>query len=112
MKFGQIAPGQRFRWKGEIWLKTSPILACPEGQDKPRLVPRSAPVEIPEPPDATETDPAPGDRIGSVMAEFHQQLQARLNTLPVSPEQKKELARDLGLLIQQTAESLRRSLRT
>ncbi|WP_419600497.1 hypothetical protein [Thiolapillus sp.] len=43
-KFGHLPLGQRFSWRGRIWQKTSPLLACAEGDDQPRIIPRSASV--------------------------------------------------------------------
>lgn len=44
MKFLQLDVGQRFEWNGEVYSKSSPILAVAEASGKSRMVPRSSAV--------------------------------------------------------------------
>lgn len=44
MKFFQLPGGARFRYRDEIYRKVSPLMAAAEGDEKPRLIPRSASV--------------------------------------------------------------------
>ncbi|MGE0081436.1 MAG: hypothetical protein AB7U81_09070 [Thiohalomonadaceae bacterium] len=45
-KFNLLAIGQRFRWNGETWRKTSPLLAVNEATGASRLVPRAAVLQV------------------------------------------------------------------
>ena len=62
MKFQSLAIGQKFLWNGEIWVKTSPLVADRYESDVQKLVPRYVEVvPLPEnPPPATEP-PEPPD---------------------------------------------------
>lgn len=46
MKFHQLRPGARFRLRGAIYRKVSPLKAASEADDSQRLVPRSAEVAL------------------------------------------------------------------
>ena len=46
MTFKQLAIGQRFRFRGVIYRKATPLMACPEGEQTQVLVPRSAKVDV------------------------------------------------------------------
>jgi len=110
LKFGQLPPGRRFRWKDAEWLKTSPILASPADGGKPVLVPRSARVEALDglPP---QTPAAPlENRIDPVLKELQRNLLGQLETLPLSPDQRKALEQQLGLLIEQARNQLQNPL--
>ncbi len=112
LKFGQLPPGRRFRWKNQLWLKTSPILASPEGGKKPALVPRSAMVEVLDEPDPAGQATGPGEAVGFVMNELRNKLLSRLEDLPLAPEQRKELAQQVALLVDQAAGRLRGTLKS
>lgn len=60
MKFSQIAPGQRFRYKGTLYTKSGPIQAIPEGGTKAQMIAKSAVVEVES---REQPQPAPGGRI-------------------------------------------------
>lgn len=45
-KFHLLAIGQRFLWSGEIWRKTSPLLAVSETTGTRRLIPRAAVLQV------------------------------------------------------------------
>ncbi len=110
LKFGQLPPGRRFRWKNQLWLKTSPILACPEGGEKPVLVPRSTMVEMLDGSDPAGQAKGPAEPVDLVMEELRNKLLSRLEALPLAPEQRKELVQQVGLLLNQAASRLRRTL--
>ena len=109
LKFGQLAPGRRFRWKNQLWLKTGPILACPEGGEKPVLVPRSAMVEVLDGPAPSGHAKEPAEPVGPVMEELRNKLLSRVEALPLAPGQRKELAQQVGLLVDQAASRLRKT---
>ena len=54
-KFPALAVGQRFVWRGQRFVKTSPLLACAEDGGRSQMIPRSAVVE----PTGAESDAAP-----------------------------------------------------
>lgn len=45
MKFAQLPIGQSFRFQGRTYRKDTPLMACAEGEEKQRLIARSADVE-------------------------------------------------------------------
>jgi hypothetical protein len=45
MKFPQLPPGQRFRWRGTVYRKSGPLTAHAEADGAATMVPRSAVVE-------------------------------------------------------------------
>jgi len=93
-----------------VWLKTGPVLACPEGGEKPALVPRSAMIEVlegPVPADQAHTQTEP---VSLIMEELRNNLLSRLETLPLTPEQRKELAQQVGLLVDQATGRLNNTL--
>lgn len=55
MKFPQLAEGARFRWRGQLYRKTGPMVAQADAGDERKLIPRSAVVE---PVDDTRSPPA------------------------------------------------------
>ena len=46
MKFFQTRPGARFRYRGEIYRKVSPLKASKETDDSQKLIPRSGEVTL------------------------------------------------------------------
>jgi hypothetical protein len=46
MKFHQLRPGARFRYRQAVLRKVSPLKACNETDDAQRLIPRSAEVTL------------------------------------------------------------------
>ncbi|RMG34367.1 MAG: hypothetical protein D6720_09580 [Gammaproteobacteria bacterium] len=70
MKFGQLPIGRRFLYRGDEYLKVSPLQAQRPGEDRQRLIPRSAPIEPLESTDPpAPVDDAPIDplRLAEVM---------------------------------------------
>ncbi|MES9858129.1 MAG: hypothetical protein ABW166_16235 [Sedimenticola sp.] len=56
MKFGQLQMGQKFRLNGEIYSKSGPLQAIPEGSGNHKMIMRSAAIELLEPhSDASKT---------------------------------------------------------
>jgi hypothetical protein len=45
-RFPALEIGQRFVWRGERYVKTSPLLACSEVGGRSQMIPRSAVVEL------------------------------------------------------------------
>jgi len=46
LRFNQIAIGQRFQWRGEIYVKHNSLIAHHGGSGKQQLIPRSELVEL------------------------------------------------------------------
>jgi hypothetical protein len=110
LKFGRLPPGGHFRWKNREWQKTSPILACARGEDNPVLVPRSALVEFLDEQTSEKSAGAAAARIDPIMKDLQGKLQRQLETSDLSPDQRKELLLQMGLLIEQAGNRLRESL--
>jgi len=106
LKFGQLPPGTRFHWQNREWYKTSPILACAQGEEKPVLVPRSTRVEVPDQPAAGETPAPTPSQIERIMNDLLHDLREQLETSALSSDQKKELQIQTGRLIGQTKNRL------
>jgi len=82
-KFGQLPPGQRFSWQGKIWQKTSPLLACAEGDEQPRIIPRSARVT----PENTGNSREPCDPLRLMLLQVQQECLEKMELLQLSPDQ-------------------------
>lgn len=59
MKFTQVQIGQRFRYKGQMFRKETPLIASPVDEPGSRLIPRSAEVEPLEAMTEAPVDPDP-----------------------------------------------------
>jgi hypothetical protein len=46
MKFPQLPPGARFRWRGDLYTKVGPLTARPDADDSVCMIPRSATVTL------------------------------------------------------------------
>ena len=85
-RFGELSPGTRFRWRGQTWIKTSPLLACSSEKSEPTLVPRSARVvrlESRQEPLTPRTLQLPVTAIEALQQELATLIQA----LPLEPDQ-------------------------
>lgn len=78
MKFYLLAPGQRFEYKGEIYVKTRPLIALHEASGKERLIPRSANVSLiqgyappPSPPPEPEQPPLQAEAVLEAFDAFY-----------------------------------------
>ncbi|BAO45736.1 hypothetical protein [Thiolapillus brandeum] len=107
IKFGQLPPGRRFRWKNAEWLKISPILARPADGEKPVLVPRSALVEGLDGNPAETSAELPESRINLVLKDLQHKVLHRLEAASLPPDQRKELARQIDLLVEQARDQLK-----
>jgi hypothetical protein len=56
MKFAQLQIGQRFRYQDKVYRKATPLMAAIDGEDRQKLIPRSAVIE---PMDAQPAEAAP-----------------------------------------------------
>jgi hypothetical protein len=57
VKFTHLSPGQRFRWRNQIFSKTGPLTAVAESDGRTQMIPRSA---VTLPVDALIAEPQPG----------------------------------------------------
>lgn len=99
MKFHQLRPGARFRYKGMILRKVSPLKAANDNDDTQLLVARSAEVilvdESGEPVPARLPDTLPRARVESALQQFFAacaHATARTDP-PLSDDQQAQLAR-------------------
>ncbi len=82
MKFRQLTLGRRFRYRGDIYRKDSPLQALRESDQVRRLIPRSAAITPLDADDGPEV-PAPPARIGrqavaQALGELQRELTAAL----------------------------------
>lgn len=63
MKFSQLPIGQSFRYQGQVYQKTSPLMASAEDAKEPRLIARSALVEPLEAEAGSASATLPPDKI-------------------------------------------------
>ncbi|MFA5529283.1 MAG: hypothetical protein WDA11_01315 [Thiohalomonadaceae bacterium] len=93
-KFNHLAIGQRFRWNGEIWRKTSPLLAVHEVTGSSRLVPRAAVLQSVD--DSTgapaPTVPLDPQRVAAALTEHLDACLQALAAQPITPATKDALA--------------------
>jgi len=85
-RFGELSPGTRFRWRGQTWIKTSPLLARSSEKSEPTLVPRSARVvrlESGREPAA----PSPLQLPVTALEALQQELVVLIQALPLEPQQ-------------------------
>lgn len=78
MRFYLLAPGQRFEYEGEIYVKTRPLIAVHEATGKERLIRRSANVRpiqgyapSPAPPPEPEQQPLQADAVLETFDAFY-----------------------------------------
>jgi hypothetical protein len=110
VKFGQLPPGGRFRWKDAEWLKTSPVLARPVDGEKPVLVPRSARVERLDGDPAQSPTESPDARINLILEDLRHKLRHQLEASSLASDQKKELILHLDHLVEQARDQLKNTV--
>ena len=78
-KFPALAVGQRFVWRGQRFVKTSPLLACAEDGGRSQMIPRSAVVE----PTGAKSDAAPiaTDALRQALEELRRAAQTHVDAL-------------------------------
>ncbi|RTZ72379.1 MAG: hypothetical protein DSZ00_04875 [Gammaproteobacteria bacterium] len=84
-RFGELPPGTGFRWRGQTWTKTSPLLARSGETAEPVLVPRSARVVCLEPGQEPGT-PRTLQLPLTALEALQQELAALVEALPLEPD--------------------------
>jgi hypothetical protein len=91
MKFSDLAPGARFEFEGQVYVKEGPVLAREEATGRLRLIPRYArlrPVG-----EGGGADPAaPGDEAQALLEAFYREALAALDDPPDTGRRRLEEA--------------------
>lgn len=98
MKFSQVPIGQNFLYRGRRYRKSTPLMAIPENDATPVLLPRSAEIEA----ESSDTQPAPAAQPRDIPV---QQLDQAMNRLA---GQLNDIIAESGLNAEDTSATLRR----
>ena len=60
MRFHQLEPGARFRYRNEVFVKKTPLVAIQESSGQQKLIPKSADIEPLDSP--VSASPSPGEQ--------------------------------------------------
>lgn len=109
MKFSQLAIGQTFRYQGEAYTKTTPLMARPlHAEGEQRLLPRSAGVELLD--DTAPPRELPGEiplaQLDSAMTQLSADINQTLADSGLPAEQLNALLRQLQAAFTQCRRNL------
>ena len=103
LKFYQLRPGARFRYRGGIYRKVAPLKAASEADDSQRLIPRSGEVTLLDAQGQAVAealpDMLPGSRVEAAIERFLpacERAAARIDP-PLSESQRTQLRHAIGV---------------
>lgn len=80
VKFLSLPVGEKFRWQGTVYVKTSPLIARDEASNKTQLIQRAALVEPLDARAAARTTKS-ANASNAVLEEYHQAVLSGLDSL-------------------------------